>query len=373
MATIEDRHKGPNADRSRARWRVRWRDPEGRSRAQSFTREDAAKRHKREVEDQLDRGTWIDPNSGTITLREWAPYASSSWHDLDRSTFNRYQTSIKCQILAPRFRLGDVQLRQLDGVKVQRWINDLVNSGLGAATIRKAQHVLQRLLDDAIRDRKIPTNPARAKFHLPPLPEVESRFLTPADVKRLADALGDDYRAFVVLGGLAGLRIGEIFALRWENLNLLAGTLTVAEKITESNGEQIHAAGAKTAAGVRTVPLPRRAIDELRAHAERQGGPGPDALVLPTPSGGRWRATNFRNRVWHPAVERAGLAPLVPHELRHTAVTLWIDAGASSAEVRARAGHKKDQLRYAHRYPTHGERVNARLDELFADDDEAAS
>jgi hypothetical protein len=64
-----------------------------------------------------------------------------------------------------------------------------------------------------------------------------------------------------------------------------------------------------------------------------------DGLVFPAPEGGFLRASLFRRRTWPPAVARAGLAPLRPHDLRHTAVAFWIAAGATPKEVAARAGH----------------------------------
>ena len=104
-----------------------------------------------------------------------------------------------------------------------------------------------------------------------------------------------------------------------------------------------------------------------RALAEHIAGIEPDALVFPAPKGGYLRASLFRRRTWHPAVARAGLAPLRPHDLRRTAVALWIAVGASPKEVAARAGHTSVVTvldRYGHLLPGSEERVTDALEAI---------
>jgi hypothetical protein len=89
--------------------------------------------------------------------------------------------------------------------------------------------------------------------------------------------------------------------------------------------------------------------------------------VFPAPEGGPIRASLFRRRTWEPAVTKAGLAPLRRHDLRHTAVALWIAAGASAHEVARRAGHTSSSVvldRYGHLLPHAEERVTNALDNL---------
>ncbi len=97
-------------------------------------------------------------------------------------------------------------------------------------------------------------------------------------------------------------------------------------------------------------------------------GDGVDAFVFPGPSGGPFRAGSWRQRVWKPAITAAGLALLRPHDLRHTAVSLWAAAGATPNEVAARAGHTSVAVvldRYRHLFPAELERTTGRLEEMF--------
>lgn len=123
----------------------------------------------------------------------------------------------------------------------------------------------------------------------------------------------------------------------------------------------------KTRAGNRTVPIPPMVADILLEHLGRFSAPGPDGLVFPGTDGGMLRAGAWRQRHWRPAIDAAGVAPLRPHDLRHTAVSLWIAAGATPKQIATWAGHTSVALvldRYGHLLPGHEEAVLAALDAL---------
>lgn len=112
------------------------------------------------------------------------------------------------------------------------------------------------------------------------------------------------------------------------------------------------------------MPLPRFLVDELTREA---GALGPDQLVFPAPEGGPIRGSLFRRRFWLPAIDAAGVLPLRLHDLLHTAVALWIAAGATPKEIAVRAGHSSVAVvldRYGHLLPGVEERVTEALDEM---------
>jgi integrase len=149
-----------------------------------------------------------------------------------------------------------------------------------------------------------------------PLPKVEReemRFLSPAEVVTLVDAIDRRYRALVLVGAYGGLRIGELAGLRRSRVNLLRGTVQVAEILVEVRGV-LHVGPPKTRASRRMVGLPRFVAEELAAHL---AGPGdPEGFVFTAPQGGPLRVTAFRARVWRPATRAAGLDGLRIHDLR---------------------------------------------------------
>lgn len=117
------------------------------------------------------------------------------------------------------------------------------------------------------------------------------------------------------------------------------------------------------------VPLPQVAVRPLDEHL-RAVPTGPGDLVFRAPLGGPVRLATWRRRIWAPAVREAGLEPLRTHDLRHTAVALWIAAQATPNEIAARAGHSSVSVvldRYGHLFPGSEARVNDALDRMAED------
>jgi integrase len=169
-----------------------------------------------------------------------------------------------------------------------------------------------------------------------PLPKIEReemRFLTPAEIVDLAEAIHARYRALVFVGAFGGLRIGGLAGLRPSRVDLLAGAVTVAEILTEVKGKLI-AGPPKTRAGGPSGCRPSSS-GSRRHILPPVSGP---AATSYRPGGGPLRVPGFRARFWVPATRAAGLQCLRIHDLRHTAVALWIAAGATPKEVAVRAG-----------------------------------
>jgi integrase len=158
---------------------------------------------------------------------------------------------------------------------------------------------------------------------------------------------------------------------RWLGFAAAAWTWTtawveVAEIVTEVSG-YLHFGPPKTRAGYRRVGLPRVVVEALAEQLARPGSA--DDLVFVGPQGGTFRLAGFRHRTWRPATRTAGLDGLRIHDLRHTAVALWIAAGANPKEVAARARHTSVSFtldRYGHLYPDADQALRDRLDALHA-------
>ncbi len=236
---------------------------------------------------------------------------------------------------------------------------------LSPSSVAQAYRTLNRVLAAAVDDQLIARNPL-AGVRPPRASEEPMRFLTHGEVHVLADRIDERYRALVYLAAYCGLRAGELFALRWNRIDLERGTLSVVEQVQHLNGRYL-VTPPKSNAGRRSVALPSLVADRLETH--REGGPnhGGDTLVFTAPTGGYIHATNFRRRIWNPAVEAAGLAPLRLHDLRHTCASLAIAAGADVKVLQRMLGHASAALtldRYGHLMPGQAESVAARLDHL---------
>jgi integrase len=246
---------------------------------------------------------------------------------------------------------------------VRAWVAELSAGHLAPATVQKAYQLLGKVMGAAVDAGMIPQSPCR-RVPLPKAEREEMRFLTSAEVATLAYAIQPRYRVLVLVGAYGGLRIGELAGLRRGRVDLLRGTVTVAEIVVERG--VLHIGPPKTRASRRTVGLPRFVVEELAAHPAGSGDP--EAFVFTAPEGGPLRVHGFRARVWRPATRAAELDGLRIHDLRHTAVALWIAAGANPKEVSARAGHASVSFtldRYGHLYPEADSALRDRLDALY--------
>jgi integrase len=162
-----------------------------------------------------------------------------------------------------------------------------------------------------------------------------------------------------------GLRIGEALGLQRRDLDLLRGRLQVRRQAVEVGG-RVELADVKTAAGRRVIALPAFVVEALARHLE--GRPAdPEALVFADVRGGPVRRTNWRRRVWEPAVRAAGLEGLRPHDLRHFAASIAVAAGAHPRALQARLGHSSARVTmdvYASVLPGLDEELASRLERI---------
>jgi integrase len=223
----------------------------------------------------------------------------------------------------PRF--GNVPLAAITQLDVRTWVAQLSARGLTPATVTKADQVFGKVMGAAVDAGYVTQTPCR-NVPLPKVEREELRFLTPAEIISLADAIRPLYRTLVLVGAYGGLRIGELAGLRRGRVDLLRATVTVAEIVTEVEGKLFFglAKDPSRAQDRQTAPVRPR---ELEAHLADPGDPSDH--VFTAPNGGPLRVTAFRARAWRPATKAAVLEWLRIHDLRHTAVALWIAAGAS--------------------------------------------
>jgi integrase len=340
---------------------VRYRDPAGGQRSKVFARKADAQRFPHETETAKARGTWTDPSLGRVLFRDWLGEWWATTTNLRPKTRDRDELLLR-RMAMPTF--GDVPLAAISQRDVRAWAAELSARGLAPATVQKAYQLLGKVMGAAVDAGMLAQSPCR-RVPLPKVEREEMRFLTPAEVATLADAIQPRYRALVLVGAYGGLRIGELAGLRRSRVDLLRGTVTVAEVVVEVRGV-LHMGPPKTRASRRTVGLPRFVVEELAAHLDSPGDP--EHFVFTAPQGGPLRVTAFRARVWRPATRAAGLDGLRIHDLRHTAVALWIAAGANPKEVAARAGHASVSFtldRYGHLYPEADSALRDRLDALY--------
>lgn len=180
--------------------------------------------------------------------------------------------------------------------------------------------------------------------------------LTEKEVKRLLKvAKGNRLEALIVLALTTGMRQGELFALRWSDVDLQRKTLSVQRSAQEIDGD-IRFVEPKTDLSRRRISLSKIAVNALKSRgaiAKREGHGS--ELVFPSPRGDVLRKSNFIRREWEPMRTAAGIPNARFHDLRHTAASLLLAEGVNPKVVQEMHGHASIRLTldtYSHLIPT---------------------
>ncbi len=313
------------------RWRVRWRDASGRERSKSFDREDHARRYRARLEGNLAAGTWIDPALARVSVAEWAAEWRTTVVDMRPSSLARLEGTVRTHVL-PEW--GDTALPGVSNADVRAWAARLYGCGYSPSTVRKAVFALRRILDAAVADRRL-THNAAENVPMPVEEPGEQRYLTAEQVERVADSIQPRFRAMVLVAAYGGLRFGELSALRRQRIDVLRGRVQVAETLVQV-GAELSFGPPKTRKGRRTVPLPRRVMDELDNHLDEYVPSAAEAVVFTGLHTQPLRREWFR-RAWSlPAVEAAGLDRLRFHDYADLLVMPTSARTRCSAGVRSR-------------------------------------
>jgi integrase len=318
---------------------------------------------KREKEHQADTGLYIDDAGGKTRLSD---YIEDTWWptktDLKANTRDGYQRIIRLAI-NPRF--GNRPLARITSVEVERWLLDLKADGKSASWIRQAHTILGQILGHAYRHTMIARNPVTGIRTPPATTRQQARYITAEEVKAIASTVDDRYRTLILTMGYVGLRWAEAVGLQRQDFNPLKRRLHIRRTLSEVNGH-FHPTSTKNRRD-RQVALPTFLTKDLNSHLATYTAPDADALVFTTPTGAPIRNSNFRRRVWRPALAEAKVESLKLHELRHSAASIMAALGWSLVEVQRQLGHSSLVVTadvYSHLWDEDRDELADRLDQL---------
>lgn len=206
--------------------------------------------------------------------------------------------------------------------------------GHATSTLRNIGATFSTVLQAAVERGFLSKNPAHGIHIREADTKKEPRFYSPAEMRRLLAVLTEPCRAVVSVAVLAGMRIGEILALRWKRIDLLRGTVEVAENY--SCGEFVTP---KTKSSRRMIPMSSALADVLEKHRAEGGQCAPEALVFRTSKGTPLNAKNLYNRELAPACDQIEQPRVSWHSFRHTHATLLGEVGGSLKTAQALLGH----------------------------------
>jgi len=304
-------------------------------------------------------------------LTDWLD--NTARHTLRPTSYDGYADLVHHHLVPA---LGRVPLAKLTPQQIAACYGDLLAKGLAARTVQYAHAVLHRALDQAVRWNLVARNPTDA-VDAPRPQRKEITVFNTEQAQQFLDAAQDDWlHALYVLALMTGMRQGELLGLRWQDVDLAAGSLSVRRTLVRTS-QGWSWAEPKTAKGRRTIALPALAVEALRQHRVRQleerlraGGLWEDHdLVFPNHTGKPLERQNVVKRSFRPLLAKAGLPYIRFHDLRHSAATLLLSLGEHPKVVQERLGHSTIGVTmdtYSHVLPDMQRKAASRLDALFA-------
>lgn len=291
------------------------------------------------------------------------------------STWKRDESHYRKHI-APQ--IGRIKLRELTYRHVTALYLDLKDhSGLSPRTIYDVASVLRSGLKDAVAKGLIYTSPAE-QITKPDVPHKEARFMNESELRQfLQAAKGERLENLFLLLVNTGLRPGEALGLRWTDVDLVNGTLSVKQALHEVEGK-VYIGEVKTESSRRTISLPQSAINALNKQRIKQASErlaaGPkwdnsEGLIFTNTNGGMLRRSNIDDRDLARILKRANLVDVTLHTFRHTHASHLIARGEDIKTVSERLGHKDIVITlktYSHLMPGRDRKAADTMDEIMA-------
>jgi integrase len=359
------------------RWQVRWTDPAGVEKSKCFPdgRKTASQNFKTGIEADLLRDQYRDPKAGRVTLRAFVEDTWLPGLEAGTSTFEATERRLRLHILP---QLGGKTLAQLSPSTIKAWLHRL---DAAPSTKRVLRALLSSVLEAALEDGKIASNPARASSVKSP--KLERRLVVPWTAEQVAAiraAMPARWAAMVDAGAGLGLRIGEAMALAAGDIDWMRRRVHVRRQVKRVGGQLVF--GRPKGGKERHVPLPDSVAFALSEHIRQHppaavtlpedgpsGRPVTAALLFTMPRIGKAVERNsWFTTAWHPAVRAAGITPSREagfHQLRHHYASVLLAGGVDVRTLAGALGHGDPgfTLRtYTHLMPDAADRIRAAID-----------
>jgi integrase len=302
------------------------------------------------------KGDYVEPSKTMVA--DFVRTRIDQWEaagDITARTAERQRQLLKHQITS---HLGAKVLRKLRPLDIEAWHTALRDS-VSARTIGHAHRVLSKALRDAAKNDLVARNVCKEQA-APKLEAAEQAIVR--DIPALVAALsGWRYGTAAMVALFGGLRLGEVLALRWNNVDLDRKVIRVVEALEQTKAFGIRFKAPKSKAGKRDVTMPDILVEALREHRKAQlalrlqlgVGKLPDDALLFASVEGRPLATIDVSCEWGRFAARIGMPEITFHALRHTHASQLIDAGVDIATISKRLGHATPGITlnvYAHRF-----------------------
>lgn len=374
--------KVPTAEHGQGkRWQVRWRDETGKEQKLNFETKPAAESKDAEIKASLDRGDYIDPKAGQVTLKTYG----QRWRETltaDRATLMQIDTRLGKWVFGRKISDYTMATLAKSPSLMQAWIKEMQEGGLQPSTLGGVVTWVSIIFNAAMDDGIVRRNPLLMKSVRKP--KVISKQVVPWTLTTLTEFAGElpeRLSAMAYLGAGCAHRQGEAFAVAVDDIDFLQRVVHIRRQVRIIDGQLVFSLPKKDK--VRTVPLPDEIGLRLATHIQRHppahvtlpwrtpDGKPHTAELLFTTSNGRAINRNGFNKSWRSARDKVGVPDTRDngmHVLRHTAASAWLAEGVDIRTVAEYLGHDDPgfTLRvYSHLMPDAADRARRAMNAFF--------
>ena len=336
------------------------------------TRQEVAKKLTKAMADR-DGGLVFDHENLRVEeyLDRWLK--GSVLENVKPITYDSYERILRVHVVPT---LGRVKLNNLNPLHLQSLYRERLDSGLSPRTVQYVHVVMHRALKQAVRWGLVPRNVSEA-VDPPRIYRKEMRPLSPVQARTFLEAAREDrLEALYVVALHCGLRQGELFGLRWSDVDLEERTLRVNRTLTQTKDGPVFTVP-KTAKSRRTVRLTNGAVEALKRHSQRQADEivrmdflyGDQGLVFASEVGTPLNRSNVTQRSFRLLLHRAGMPKIRFHDLRHTCATVLLGKGVHPKFVQELLGHATIAITldtYSHVLPGMGDQASRAMDDALS-------
>jgi integrase len=332
----------------RERYVIDFYDNQGKRHWQTLKKGTTKKRAKellREIEEQLDKGTYI-PKSEipcfSKVAKDWLAYKkpnlrSSTWSVYEGHTLNHLD------------ELNDLKINHVSIAKIEKWIGERQKNGMHILTLRKVLVTLGQIMAYAVRHRYISFNPVRDAEK----PKTQGKagkkkikILNPPEIKTLIEKTKNQkYKVLFRLAIMSGARQGELLGLKWTDIDWEANQIHVQRTYNHQKFFDV-----KTETSRRKIDIGPEMMKELKKW-RLACPPNKLGLAFANEAGKPMNYSNLVNRYFFPSLASAELPKIRFHDLRHTYASLLIEQGENVKYIQSQLGHSSPTVTlnvYAH-------------------------